>query len=54
MTIVCAVASIAGIVFALRQRTATSPILAAALLALFALLQFAAFRISVLPGIAHD
>ena len=54
MTIVCAVASIAGIVFALRQRTATSPILAAALLALFALLQFAAFRISALPGIAHD
>ncbi|MFN2546702.1 MAG: hypothetical protein ABR567_04670 [Myxococcales bacterium] len=54
MTVVVAVASIAGIVFALRQRTATSPAIAAALLALFALLQFAAFRISVLPGIGHD
>jgi hypothetical protein len=54
MTIVCAIASIAGIGSALRQRTSTSPAAAAALLALFAFLQFAALRVSLLPGIAHD
>jgi hypothetical protein len=54
MTIVCAIASIAGIAAALRQRTATHAAVAAALLALFSLLQFAAMRISLLPGIAHD
>jgi hypothetical protein len=54
MTIVCAIASIAGIASALRQRTSTSLAAAAALLALFSILQFAAMRVSVLPGIAHD
>lgn len=54
MTIVCAVAAGAGIAFALRQRTATSPAAAIGLVALFSFLQYIAFRISLLPGIAHD
>jgi hypothetical protein len=54
MTIVCGIASIAGIASALRQRTATNPAAAAALLALSSVLQYVALRISFLPGIAHD
>jgi len=54
MTIVCAAASVAGIVAALRQRTATSPWLATALLVLFSVAQVIAMRLSTLPGIAHD
>ena len=54
MTIVCGLASVVGIGSTLRQRAATKPLTAAALLTLFALLQIAAFRISLLPGISHD
>ena len=54
MTVVCGVASVAGIVSGVRQRTATRPATAVALLALFSALQLIAFRISMLPGISHD
>ena len=54
MTIVCGIAAAAGIASGLRQRTATRPLRAVALLTLFALLQLIAFRLSLLPGISHD
>ena len=54
MTVVCGIAAVAGIAFALRQRTATRPATAAGLLIAFSLLQIVAFRVSQLPGISHD
>jgi len=52
--VVCGVASAAGIVSGLRQRTSTRAATAVALLVLFSALQLVAFRISLLPGISHD
>ncbi|HEY6911021.1 MAG TPA: hypothetical protein VI356_16710 [Myxococcales bacterium] len=54
MTIVCGIAAAAGMMSALRKRTATRPGTAAALFVLFSALQLIAFRISLLPGISHD
>jgi hypothetical protein len=53
MTIVIGLASAAGIIAALRPRPAAGALPATAAFVLGAVLQFAAFRISMLPGISH-
>jgi hypothetical protein len=53
MTIVMAVASVIGIVSALTSRKRTGALAAIGLFVVGAALQFVAFRISVLPGIAN-
>ena len=52
MTLVIGIACVAGIGLILRWRTAVRPLVAAGVFLLFGLLQFLAFRISLLPGIA--
>ena len=52
MTLVIGIACLAGIGLILRWRTAVRPLVAAGVFLLFGLLQFLAFRISLLPGIA--
>lgn len=54
MTLIIGVASAFGIATIFRWRTATRPFAAAALFVLFAALQLIAFRISMLPAIAHQ
>ena len=53
MTIVIAVGSVAGLITICRWRTAIPPLPAGAAVLLFAVLQLMAFRISLLPSIAH-
>lgn len=52
MTLIIGVASVVGLVTCIRWRTATVPAGAAAIFVLFALLQLAAMRVSLLPSIA--
>jgi hypothetical protein len=53
MTLVVGSASAGGLRVAFRWRTAVRPLSAAAVAVLFAALQFLAFRVSLLPSIAH-
>jgi hypothetical protein len=53
MTVVIGAASLAGIVAGVRWKTATPPAWALGVFALFAVLQYLAFRVSLLPYIAH-
>lgn len=53
MTLIVGLASIVGIVTAVRMRSAVPPLPATALVLLVAVLQVAALRISFLPQIAH-
>ena len=52
MTFVIGAASLVGIVACVRWRTAVRPVLASGVLVLFAVLQYLAFRLSLLPYIA--
>jgi len=54
MTLVVGVASLVGIVLGLRMRSSTPRTGAIALFIAVLLLQVLAFRLSLLPGIAHD
>jgi hypothetical protein len=53
MTLIVGVACLCGFGVALRWRTAVRPLRAAAIGALFLVLQILALRVSVLPSIAH-
>jgi hypothetical protein len=53
MTLVVGVASLTGIVAGLRWRTATRPVAALVVFLAFAVLQFLAFRLSLIPYIAR-
>jgi hypothetical protein len=53
MTLVVGAASIVGLGVSLRWRTAARPVTASAVFVLFAALQWLAFRVSLLPYIAH-
>jgi cation transport ATPase len=52
MTLVIGAASLVGIVTCVRWRTAVGPVLASGVVVLFAVLQYLAFRLSLLPYIA--
>jgi hypothetical protein len=54
MTLVVGAAAVAGLGVAIRWRTSSRSTTALAAFALFSCLQLIAFRISFLPGIAHD
>jgi len=53
MTLVVGAASLTGIVASLRWRTAIRPVAALAVFVAFAVLQFLAFRLSLIPYIAQ-
>ena len=53
MTLVAGAACLSGAAVALRWRTTVRPLLAAAIVVLFSVLQLLAFRVSLLPSIAH-
>ena len=53
MTIVIGVACLIGLLVSFRWRTHTRPLVAASVIGLFALLQFLAFRISLIPYIGR-
>jgi len=53
MTVVVGAASVAGLITSFRTRTSTRLTMAILILLIFAGLQLLAFRISLLPAIAH-
>lgn len=53
MTIVIGVACLIGLTVCLRVKTTTRPLAAAGVIGLFALLQWTAFRISLIPYIGR-
>jgi hypothetical protein len=53
MTVLVGTAAMAGLWVSLRWRTAVRPVTASAMFLLFAALQWLAFRVSLLPYIAH-
>jgi hypothetical protein len=53
MTLVVGLASIAGLLAAIRWRTAVRPLTAVGVFLLFGALQFLAFRLSLLPYVAR-
>jgi len=53
MTVVIGVASLIGLIAALRWKTSVRPLVGSSVFVLFALLQLLAFRVSLLPYISH-